>query len=108
MNGGPSSVARALASQERLTFKNAAVSSGSSSTSSNSVVSAMMKLPFKKPLSHARHVLRSDIATSEALIRRMEGVEFQMAKKIRVVLKLAAQYVAYFACLDCRHGERSE
>src|ERR1700720_3973501 len=96
---------RALANQERLTFRNAAASFGSSSTSLNS----MAKLLFERPLSHrAAFLLRSSITASETLINWKGGAVRESREKIRVVSKKAARSAALCACLDYRHAARSK
>src|ERR1700738_3813817 len=70
---------RALANQERLTFRNAAASFGSSSTSLNS----MAKLLFERPLSHrAAFLLRSSITASEILINWKGGAVRESREKL--------------------------
>jgi hypothetical protein len=83
MNGGPPSDARAFANQERLTFRNAAASLGSSSTSLNSMAFPMAKLLFESPLlRRAVFLLRSGIAPSEIHIRREGAAAPELHEKL--------------------------
>ena len=105
INGGPSFVARALANQERLIFRNAAASLRLEQHVTELHGVRHGKTPFEKGSFQSRGFpVAIQHRGFRNTIRRKEGAAPEVRRKIRVVLKEAARPAACCACLGYRHA----